>query len=315
MLNSTSRLSGQNGVHSTTLLQLKKGLPIKSSKLSSLVDRMIKVGHIDQNSHITSVDDDSTDRTWLLTEVLARKTPVRFRGLKLSPNRGHQNAILDWLHHSPGDASITVDADLQADIEVIPEMVRLHAEEYEIVYGVRSERTTDALFERKTTQLYYDLLRIFGMEIVSNHADFRLMGRRSIDALKRIPETNLFLRVIIPQLGFRSTTVSYKRREHVAGLSKYTFRKMVVLAVNGITSFSVKPIRFIVGLGLSTATIAFALGLWAVAAYTFDYAVPGWTSIVVPIMVVSGLQIFSLGVIGEYVGRTYLETKRRPLLR
>lgn len=284
-----------------------------ASELSALLESMVADGRIDPRSYITFVDDGSTDRTWSIIGELVARSPQTLRGLKLSRNRGHQSAILAGLLQSNADASLTIDADLQDDTKAILEMVRLHAEGNEIVYGVRADRTADAWFKRKSAETYYRLLRLLGVEIVLNHADYRLMGRRSIEALRKYPETNLFLRAIIPQLGFRTATVPYARRERIAGVSKYSLRKMLSLAINGVTSFSIFPLRLITVLGFATSSVAFIIGAWALFAHIHGAAVPGWTSIVAPIMFISGLQILSLGVIGEYIGKIYLETKRRPV--
>jgi len=288
-------------------------LPQSAEQLTALLKQMVADGDIDASSHITFVDDGSSDRTWEIISGLVAASPALYRGIKFSANRGHQIAILAGLLQSRADAAITIDADLQDDLKAIPEMVRAHAQGNEIVYGVRSFRTSDTWFKRKSAEWYYKLLSLFGVDIVFNHADFRLMGKRAINALRKYSETNLFLRGLIPQLGFKSTNVYYARGSRMAGVTKYPLRKMVSLALKGITSFSVYPLRMITILGVATSVIAFVIGVWAIVAHLTDVAIPGWPSIVAPIMFVSGLQIFSLGVIGEYVGRIYLETKRRPL--
>jgi polyisoprenyl-phosphate glycosyltransferase len=288
-------------------------LPLTSGKLLDTLCSLQQDGIVSPESHITFVDDGSRDRTWEMIRRLSAKTPEHIRGLKLSRNRGHQNALLAGLYNSSADATITIDADLQDDISVIPDMIRLYDLGFEIVYGVRSDRTADTPLKRLTASAYYKLLHALGIESIPQHADFRLMGRRAVEALKRYPETNLYLRALIPQLGFRSTSVAYARMSRSAGTSKYSLARMISLALNGITSFSIRPLRWIAVTGLLTSFASFALGIWAITVYIKGQTVPGWTSIVTPIVFLIGLQIFLLGIIGEYIGKIYLEVKRRPL--
>ncbi len=289
-------------------------LPESARQLCATIDAMVAEGLVDAASGIYFVDDGSRDRTWALIEALNAQRPNRFHGIKLTRNRGHQNALLAGLRHVPGDALVSIDADLQDDIAAIPAMVRKYVEGHEVVYGVRAARDTDTVFKRQSAWLYYALLRHLGVEIVPDHADFRLLGRRALDALGRFSETNVFLRAIVPQLGFRSAQVFYERHARLAGESKYNLTRMIGLAINGVTSFSMTPLRFITVIGFVVAMAAFLVGLWAIGLAIFtSRAVPGWASVVAPLTFLGGLQLFSMGVIGEYIGKIYLEVKRRPL--
>ncbi len=287
-------------------------LPETARRLGILLGDLEAQGHIDPTSHVCFVDDGSTDRTWPIVQSL-HSGDRRFGGLRLSRNRGHQNALIAGLLTVQTDIVVTIDADLQDDLGAIPAMLRAHAEGADIVYGVRSARTADTAAKRHTAQIYYRLLGWLGVEVVFDHADFRLMSRRSIEALRSYDETNLFLRALIPKLGFDTQIVTYERSERLAGESKYPFRKMFALAVEGVTSFSTRPLRIITILGLAMSVLAMALTLWAIAATViFRATIPGWASTVIPIYVVCGVQLLSTGVIGEYIGKIYLETKRRP---
>jgi len=287
-------------------------LPLTVPRLAELLSRLSSQGLVDPDSGVLFVDDGSKDRTWeLLRETSAADT--RMRAIRLSRNRGHQRALLAGLREAQADAVVSVDADLQDDLEAVVEMVTAARAGADIVYGVRKSRTTDTAFKRLTAELYYRLLALFGVEITFNHADFRLMSRRALEALAQFGEANLFLRGIVPQLGFTTTVVYYERRTREAGESKYPLGRMLALAWEGITSFSVAPLRFITVLGLVTCLGAMAVGLWALMIDLFtDRVIPGWTSTVVPVAFIGGVQLLSLGVIGEYIGKIYLETKRRP---
>lgn len=288
-------------------------LPETARRLSDLLDRMVAAGDVDPDSGIYFVDDGSRDRTWALVCEFQAAHPGRFHGIKLSRNHGHQNALLAGLWTAPGDATISIDADLQDDLEAIPEMVTHFKEGCDIVYGVRIRRDSDTVFKRRTARAYYALLRLLGVEIVADHADYRLMSRRAVDALKRYSEVNLFLRAIVPRLGFKTAQVFYRRNARFAGTSKYPLGKMLALAIDGITSFSMRPLRLITGAGLVISAVSLMIGVWAIALAIFtDRAVPGWASIVAPITFAAALQLLSIGVIGEYVGKIYLEVKRRP---
>ncbi len=289
-------------------------LPETARRLSGLMDGMIAVNIISQQSGIYFVDDGSRDRTWAIVGALQAARPERFHGIKLSRNCGHQAALLAGLRHAPGDALISIDADLQDDVDVIPAMIEEFRQGHDIVYGVRQGRRTDSVFKRHTAGAYYRLLRGLGVDVVLDHADFRLMSRRALVALGKYNEVNIFLRALVPLLGFRATNVYYDRCARVAGESKYPLGRMLALAMNGITSFSMRPLRLIAYAGLIMSVVSFLIGAWAlwVAVFT-SRGVPGWASIVVPVSFVGGLQLASLGVIGEYVGKIYLEVKHRPL--
>ncbi len=281
-------------------------------RLAALLQDLSARGKISAESKVYFVDDGSRDQTWkVICEAAASHAFVV--GIKLSRNRGHQSALLAGLEHAEGDALISVDADLQDDLSAIEGMMDAHASGSDIVYGVRIARKSDTLFKRLSAEMYYRILAMMGVEIVFNHADFRLMSRRAIDALREFGEVNLFLRGIIPQLGFNTAIVHYNRAERFAGESKYPISKMLGLAVQGITSFSVFPLRIITTTGLLISLLSFGIGLWALWIRLFTQeAVPGWASTVLPMYFLGGLQLLSLGIIGEYLGKIYLESKRRP---
>ena len=267
---------------------------------------------IARGSQIWLIDDGSRDGTWPLIESLSAADP-QVVGMKLSRNRGHQHALLAGLLSADGDAVISMDADLQDDLGVLEEMVDAWRAGSEIVYGVRRSRTEDTLFKRWTARRYYGLLRVLGVDIVPDHAEFRLMGRKALEALAEYPEANLFLRGLIPQLGFRSAQVLYDRRLRLAGETKYPLRRMVGLGIDGITSFSAVPLRLIAATGAVLFVLSTVVALWVLAVRIFtDRAVPGWASITLPIYALGGVQLLSLGVVGEYVAKIYLEVKRRP---
>jgi len=287
-------------------------LPETSRRLSELLEILASKGKASTDSTIYFVDDGSRDRTWVLIEELALINP-RIRGIKLSHNRGHQNALLAGLMTAKGDVVISVDADLQDDLAAIADMIDAHAHGYDVVYGVRARRDTDTFLKRATAVAYYHLLRLMGVEVIHNHADYRLLARCVIEALRHYEERNLFLRGIIPTLGFNSTSVYYERRERFAGISKYPFRKMLSLALDGITSFTPMPLHMITALGMVVSALSGVLGLWAVAVRLFsDVAVPGWASTVVPIYFLGGVQLLGIGILGEYLSKIYMEVKRRP---
>lgn len=287
-------------------------LPETVRRLGLLLDGLIEVRLAAPGSHVCFVDDGSRDSTWTLIQR-AHDTSDLFGGIRLSRNRGHQNALMAGLLAAGGDVIVSIDADLQDDLDAIGKMLREAAVGADIVYGVRSARRADTVSKRLTAHLYYILLRTLGVDIVFDHADFRLMTRRAVEALRQYEESNLFLRALIPQLGFNTSIVTYERAERFAGESKYPLRKMLALAVEGITSFSTRPLRMVTMLGFVISTLAFLLTCWAVfAALALDATIPGWASTVVPIYLISGVQLLCVGVIGEYVGKVYLETKRRP---
>lgn len=281
-------------------------------QMKDLLAVMLDDGLVSKGSRVIFVDDGSKDATWSMIEDEAARSPL-LTGLKLSRNRGHQRAILAGMMHAGGDAVITIDADLQDDLGAIRKMVELHKGGADIVYGVRQKRTTDTFFKRVTAEGYYRLLALFGVEIVFNHADYRLMSRRALEALRNFREANLFLRGLIPQLGFSTAIVQYDRAERFAGESKYPLSKMLALAWEGITSFSTAPLRLITTLGLTISIGSFGIALWALSVRLFtDDAVPGWASTVVPTYMLGGVQLLCIGIIGEYLAKVYIETKRRP---
>ena len=287
-------------------------LPETTRRLGELLRDLAARGKIASSSQVILIDDGSRDRTWSIIESLARENPS-IGGIKLSRNRGHQNALLAGLLAAKGDVVISVDADLQDDLSAIEAMVDAHESGSDIVYGVRKSRAADTSFKRFTAEGYYRLLRLMGVEVVFNHADYRLMSRRAIEGLREINEVNLFLRGIIPQLGFTTSTVYYDRAERFAGESKYPLPKMLALAWQGVTSFSVVPLRMITTVGLLVSLGSFAVTLWAlgVRLFTSD-ALPGWASTVLPIYFLGGIQLLCTGVIGEYIAKIYMETKGRP---
>jgi glycosyltransferase involved in cell wall biosynthesis len=290
----------------------EEALPEAARRLEALLDEMIDSGLVGPDSHVVFVDDGSTDKTWTIVEELHRRS-TRFRGVKLSRNKGHQRALLAGLLSVAGDIVVSIDADLQDDLNVMKEMVQAHEEGADIVLGVRKSRSVDTPFKRITAQAYYRFLRWMNVDVVYNHADYRLLSRRAIEALRGYEETNLFLRGLVMQLGFKLAIVTYARSARIAGESKYPLKKMVGLALEGVTAFSTMPLRYITVLGFVISLFSFLLGLWALAeALFFHNTVPGWASTVIPIYLICGMQMICLGVMGEYIGKIYLETKRRP---
>ncbi len=287
-------------------------LPVTAEALAGLFSRLMAEAKIDARSKIVFVDDGSTDGTWPLIDKLAAENPL-YGGIKLSSNRGHQNALLCGLLNVDGDAIVSIDADLQDDINAIDEMLHAYRAGADIVYGVRAHRNSDTLFKRTSAWLYYRFLRSLGVNAILDHADFRLMSRRAVEALRQYGEVNLFLRGIVPQLGFKSRVVSYDRKVRAAGKSKYPLPKMLALALEGVTSFSIRPLRWITICGILLSLISFFFGLWAIGVRLAGGSyVPGWASTVIPLYFLGGIQMLSLGIVGEYLGKVYLETKRRP---
>lgn len=289
-------------------------LPETRQRLEALLHRLIEEEVINARSRIWFVDDGSRDRTWPMIHEASMARGSLVCGIKLSRNRGHQAALMAGLMTVTGDVLISVDADLQDDLDAIPKMLDEFRGGCDIVYGVRSSRDSDAFFKRITAEGYYTLLQKLGIEVVFNHADYRLMSRRAIEALRAFPETGVFLRGLIPQLGFRAAQVEYARSERFAGESKYPLGKMLALAWQGVTSFSAAPLRAITTLGILVSLVSLGMGCWALWVRLFsDRALPGWASIVIPLFLLSGVQLLSLGVIGEYVAKVFMETKRRPM--
>jgi glycosyltransferase involved in cell wall biosynthesis len=287
-------------------------LPETIRCLLALLERLIENCKIERASRVYFVDDGSRDRTWALIEsTVAEGRPVV--GIKLSRNRGHQSAVVAGLFNAAGDAIVSVDADLQDDLNAIEVMLDRFHEGCEVVYGVRRSRESDTFFKRLTAESFYRLITAMGADAVFNHADYRLLSRRAVESLREYPEVNLFLRGIFPLMGYRSATVHYDRGVRFAGQSKYPLRKMLALALEAITSFSVVPMRMVSLLGILIFFGSMAVTAWTawVALFT-NRGVPGWASTVLPLYFLGGIQLLALGVIGEYVGKTYLETKRRP---
>lgn len=274
---------------------------------------MTAEGLVAQDSRIVFVDDGSRDETWNEISSLAVREKCVV-GISQSRNRGHQNAVLAGLMEARGhcDAAISIDCDGQDDINAMRDMVRAYSDGFEVVYGVRSSRETDTIFKRFTAQIFYRMLSLMGAEVVYNHADYRLLGASALDALAEFREVNLFLRGLIPLVGFKSTTVEYVRAVRVAGESHYPFRKMLALAVDGITSISVMPLRIITCLGLLVSFLSLVGIVWAVTMAFLGRVVAGWASMTCIVCLVSGVQLVGMGVIGEYIGKIYLEVKRRP---
>jgi len=278
----------------------------------ALICDLADQGTISYDSMIYFVDDGSRDQTWALIQQLALQDQ-HVAGIKLSRNRGHQNALIAGLFSAKGDAIVSIDADLQDDIGAIREMVNRFRAGAEIIYGVRDRRNSDSPFKRMTAEGFYRLFRLLGAESIHNHADYRLMSRRAVESLKQYREVNLYLRGIIPLLGFPSEVVYYDRAKRFAGQSKYPLRRMIALALEAITSFSVVPLRLITFLGFIVFIGTMLVSLWALwVRFIRNAAVPGWTSVVLPVYFLGGVQIFCIGILGEYLGKIYAEAKRRP---
>lgn len=286
-----------------TAKQLKK-------KLHTLRENKI----VAQESKIAFVNDGSRDATWSMIHTLCQEQPQDFAGVNLSNNRGHQNALLAGLMtvKNQCNVAISMDADLQDDINAIDEMLEKHRDGFDIVYGVRSARTTDTWFKRTSAECFYRVMNFLGVRVVFNHADYRLMSRRALEGLSGYKEVNLFLRGIIPMIGYSSTEVFYERSERFAGESKYPLRKMLSFAAEGVTSLSIKPIRLVVGFGAAVLLIGFSLLVHSLVQFFAGNTVPGWTSVLVSLWAIGGALMISIGVVGEYVGKIYLETKDRP---
>lgn len=288
-------------------------LPLTSGKFKGKLDELIEAGKISSKSRVMFVNDGSKDTTWDILTSLCEESE-EYCAISLSRNRGHQNALIAGLMEAKkyADITISMDCDGQDDINAITEMVDEYAKGSEIVYGVRNDRTTDSWFKRTTAQSYYKVLRGMGVDIIPDHADYRLLSARVLNALEGYGEVNLFLRGIIPQLGFKQSFVYYSRAEREAGTTHYPLSKMLSLAIDGITSFSVRPLRLITGFGLIVALLSFIGIIYVLVSVISGNYVDGWASTTCIICFVSGIQMISLGVIGEYIGKIYLETKKRP---
>ena len=288
-------------------------LPYTAKLLEEKMNSLIDSGKISQVSKVCFVNDGSTDNTWEIITKLHERNKI-FQGINLSRNRGHQNALLAGLMtvKDYADAMISLDADLQDDINAIDEMVDKFLDGYDIVYGVRSKRETDTWFKRTTAEGFYKVMEFMGAKVVFNHSDYRLMSKRAVEGLAQFKEVNLFLRGMVPMIGYTSDVVYYERKERFAGESKYPLKKMLAFAFEGITSLTVEPIRFITKLGVLVFCVSVALVIWSLYRYFIGETVAGWTSTMISLWAIGGLILFSVGVVGEYIGKIYLETKERP---
>ena len=288
-------------------------LPITAVLFLEKIKSLISSGKVSDDSRIMLVNDGSRDNTWEIIKRLSRED-THFVGVSLSRNRGHQNALLAGLTEAEPkcDITVSIDCDGQDDINAIDKMIDEYIGGADIVYGVRCSRKSDTWFKRTTAQGFYKFLNRMGVEVVYNHADYRLLSSRVIRELKNFKEVNIFLRGMVPLIGFKSTCVAYERHERIAGESHYPLKKMLALAFDGITSLSIKPIRFIASFGLLVAAVSFIFIIWSVISFFMGNTVAGWASTVSILCFFSGIQLISLGIIGEYIGKIYLETKRRP---
>lgn len=288
-------------------------LPETTKRLIVKFNNLINEQRIGELSRIVYVNDGSKDKTWSIIEEIVQSNAL-FQGIKLSRNKGHQNALLAGLMYARNKADIVIsmDADLQDDIDAIDAMIDANDKGFDVVYGVRSARKTDTFFKKTTAELFYKLMKMLGADIVYNHADYRLMSRRSIDGLSEFDEANLFLRGIVPLIGYPSTIVEYERNERFLGESKYPLKKMLNFAFDGITSFTVKPIRMISVIGFLVFTVSILIMMYFFYAYFAGKTVAGWATTVISIWALGGLQLLAIGIIGEYIAKTYIETKQRP---
>lgn len=284
-----------------------------AKRLLEKMNSMLERGMISEKSRIMFVNDGSKDKTWQIIEELHASNPI-YSGVKLSRNKGHQNALLAGLMTARelADVTISMDADLQDDVDVVDQMVEKYYAGNDVVYGVRSARKTDTFFKKFTAQGFYKLMQAMGVDIVYNHADYRLMSKRALEGLAQFKEVNLFLRGIVPLIGYQSDIVTYERHERFAGESKYPLKKMLSFATDGITSFSIKPIRLITSCGILIFGISILMLLYFLVSHFMGRTVHGWTSTIVSIWALGGLQLLAIGIVGEYIGKIYLETKERP---
>ena len=284
-----------------------------TKRLTEKLNTMIEKELVSKESRILYVDDGSRDKTWEIIEKLNTENPF-VEGVKLAHNRGHQNALLAGLMTAKEycDAAISLDADLQDDTDVIDKFVEEYNKGNDVVYGVRDSRKTDTFFKKFTAEGFYKVMKILGVDVVFNHADYRLMSKRALEALSEYKEVNLFLRGIVPLIGFKSSKVFYERHERFAGESKYPLKKMIAFATDGITSFSVKPLKLISNLGIIISFLSIIALIYALVSYLTGVAVPGWTAIIASIWLLGGIQLFCMGVVGTYVGKIYNEVKQRP---
>ena len=289
-------------------------LPTTFSVLRDVLQGLIEKEKITNDSFLLFVDDGSKDTTWKLICAEHEINPIQISGLKLSRNVGHQFALTAGLLSAKenSDMVVSMDADLQDDVSVIEEMIDLFYAGNDIVYGVRKERNTDTFFKRTTAQLFYKMMHLLGVKTVYNHADFRLMSKRALEEFSKYKETNLFLRGMMPMLGFQTAEVYYDRKERRAGTSKYPLRKMLALAFDGISSFSIKPISMILGIGIGILALTVVAFIYALLSYMKGQVVAGWTSLILSIWFLGGLQLFAIGLVGQYIGKIYMEVKQRP---
>ena len=291
----------------------QEGLPETSRQLEEIMRGLIKKDKISDKSKIAFVNDGSKDNTWNIITDLHEKNPM-FTGINLAHNKGHQNALLAGLMTAKdyADAAISLDADLQDDVGVIEQFIDKFNEGKDVVYGVRSTRATDTVFKRSTAHAFYKLMKVMGADTLQDHADYRLMSKRALEGLAKYKEVNLFLRGIVPMIGYETDVVYYERHERFAGESKYPLKKMLSFAVDGITSCSVKPIRMITSLGTLVFTVSIVMLIYFLIVWLLGHTVQGWTTIVISLWGIGGLILLSLGIIGEYVGKIYMEVKERP---
>ncbi len=288
-------------------------LPETSKQLKNIMHGLMEKGKISKKSRIAFVNDGSKDLTWNIISQLHEEDPV-FTGINLAHNRGHQNALLAGLMTAKdyADAAVSLDADLQDDVGAVEQFIDKFIEGKDIVYGVRSTRATDTVFKRGTAHAFYKVMKFMGADTLEDHADYRLMSKRALEGLSQFKEVNLFLRGIVPMIGYETDVVYYERHERFAGESKYPFKKMIALAVDGITSCSVKPIRMITTLGMFVFSVSIIMLIYFLAVWVMGKVVAGWTSIVISLWGIGGLILLSLGIIGEYTGKIYMEVKERP---
>lgn len=288
-------------------------LPETAKRLLIKMEQLVQSEKISSKSRIVFVDDGSKDKTWSIISDLHKQNSF-FQGILLSRNRGHQNALLAGLMTAKShcDMTISMDADLQDDVDAIDKMIEKYYDGNEIIYGVRNNRDTDTVFKHYTASIYYKVMRFLGVDMISEHADFRLMSKRALDALEQFQEVNLFLRGVVPMIGYQSDIVYYARKKRLAGKSKYPLKKMLAFAWEGITSFSVRPIKMITRLGTIVFLVSILMLIYSVIRHVIGETTIGWTSLVVSIWAIGGLQLLAIGIIGEYIGKVYLETKSRP---
>lgn len=291
----------------------EEALPLTKKELDKKISSLMEEGLISNNSKVVLVNDGSKDKTWEILTKMHEENDM-YVGINLTRNRGHQNALLAGLMYAKNhaDICISMDADLQDDINVIDDMIKKYNAGADVVYGVRSSRKKDTFFKKFTAEVFYKLMNIMGVEVIFNHADCRLMSKRALEGLNEFKEVNLFLRGIVPQIGYKTDIVYYERNERVAGDSKYPLKKMLAFAIDGITSFSIKPLRMITSIGFIILLLSFVVLIYFVIMKLIGNTVSGWTFIVCSIWLIGGIQTLCLGIIGEYIGKIYKETKARP---